>query len=1026
MASKSSASFSVGGVGSGSGRGGRAGGGGSSATRTKSVIQLTADLDITGVEEAARKVRRAAKESSAALTFDEKAFLKSWGKLRKEAAKEWGSALAAGAKASFSATSLKRISDAQASAARQINESRMRAEMLASKLRQKGIKQEEASEIRNALLIERKKLDGLKQRFSQEVKQVKYLAERREDAVREADERAKKSWAESAESAAGTFESHMDRLKRGEGLSDLFKTLGKRAETGSVQAARAAKEGGGKGMEGLANMLGKVGPALASLGALTAAVGVLVKMVIDADSAMKDLNRTLLDSGATIGDMAKSYDNAGDVIDRVRKTFTASDGAFAFNRLWGTDAKDHLQILGAYAEAGATMRELGRGAKDAAEETDKLRQATATALTWSRLLGKSTQETTGEVAGYMEDLGLTLKGVSERFSAIHVAAQASGFGVKRFFGQVLQATSGMSMYNVRLEEAASLLKSLGKVLGPKAGGEFLQHLTKGFADEGIQERYKRILLTGTSNVTKIMSQEAQTTAQEFARKLKDLSPEQAKAVTDALSGAGININEQDPRKLVEQMRKLSADKQAGVVSKARIGGAPDEIVQQLTSLLQLGGARGISGQAGALSQVGMGAKLAMLLKSASALNLGPVHKQNFEQRAAFESVTGISGTMYEELRRLSAEFEKTSEKLGLIQKSQKSGKPYDAAEAERMARTVGVYVDREGKRRRISLGEGDKFEPGQGVIIGNEMVDLLQTAGKELADVAKEQLPRNEQLALEVVKNTTDITKVLEQGVTYWLEQIYSVTQGIYNALGSNDERKNREQALGTLSEEVKNTHELVAAGERKIAGLEAEARTASPEDRGRLLDQAAEERKNLAPTKGREAALRAIQKNVYEHPADWKFFWESKTERDDFINRAIERAGPAAAEAAKNAAGLTGGVEDVLGQVGIRKGVPIESQDYRVRRGKKKVAEAAKAVQDAKNVPGGEDLLNWINTGQLPSPSGGLFDTGQRVPAGKAALTHAPGSGKGTTKNITNNFNVDPQGVWRSMERQKQVVGDD
>ena len=34
-----------------------------------------------------------------------------------------------------------------------------------------------------------------------------------------------------------------------------------------------------------------------------------------------------------------------------------------------------------------------------------------------------------------------------------------------FYGMILQATSGMGMYNVRLEEAGGLLIRLGQVLG---------------------------------------------------------------------------------------------------------------------------------------------------------------------------------------------------------------------------------------------------------------------------------------------------------------------------------------------------------------------------------------------------------------------------------------------------------------------------------------------------------------------------------------------------------------------------------
>ena len=990
---------------------------------------LSIGFDASQVDEAVRKIRRAAKDSTVSLTLDERTFLKTWGKVKQEARKAFAGAQLKAAEASFSPSMIKKLTSTYEASMKQVDEASIKAAKIASDLRSRAAKGLETRELSTALLIERKKLEGLKVRFGQEVKQARVLAERRLEFSREADERASQHWSKSAEDAASTFESHLERLKRGEGLGDLFKTLGKRAEVGSVQAARKVQAGeGGKKTEAVANILGKVGPALAAVGAVAAALGVLVKMMIDADEKMKEMNRTLLESGVTAGDIAKDYESAGDAIDRVRKTFTSADGAFSFNRLWGTDAKDHLQILGAYADAGLTMKEITANTRNAGEEMDRLRQATATTLTWSRLLGESSQQTAGNIAGYMEDLGLTLKGVSERFSSIEVAARGSGFGVKRFFGQVLQATSGMSMYNVRLEEAASLLKDLGKALGPKGGAEFLQNLTRGFGEEGITERYKRLLLTGGKS-GEVFGRETLNTLEDFSRKLKDLPDQESKAIRDALAGVGVNLGA-SPQKVVEQLRRLSPSQRSSALTRAEVGGANSNILGQLGNLFSLSGARGLGGQAQAIGQLGAGANLQLLLNAANSYLPGVrLDQYDFAQRAGFESTSGISGTQFEQLKRVGSRFQGQDRELSRIQRDLKQGKKYDPAEAERFARTLGVYVDRQGKRRRISLREGEDFAPEAGVPIGDTIGDLVQSAGKELQDIARDQLPRSEQLALEVVRNTTDVSKILEQGVVWWLEQIYSVTQGIYNLIGSEEERRNRQSALDALTREIDRAHEISTQSERRAADLEAQARVApTPQERQDLLAQAKEERDRGATAAGRTAALAAVRKKVFAQPANYKLPWDEKKSVEQFFDDALKGAGHEVVDAAKKA-GVAGSSQEVLGKIGLA-GRPVEDSEW-LRQSRLKATKAVKAASDAvrsaASTPEGH-TLGFGKPGGLISSGlpADFFDPTQRVPASAGPAKGGGAKSSGAPKVINNHFYSDPKQTVASMGRRNQVVGNE
>ena len=84
----------------------------------------------------------------------------------------------------------------------------------------------------------------------------------------------------------------------------------------------------------------------------------LAKIVIDADSAAKELNRTLLDSGMAGADLVDKYGRVRSVMDDITGYF---DKAIELNYEWGTTTKDHLQILGHYQEAGISGLVSGAG-----------------------------------------------------------------------------------------------------------------------------------------------------------------------------------------------------------------------------------------------------------------------------------------------------------------------------------------------------------------------------------------------------------------------------------------------------------------------------------------------------------------------------------------------------------------------------------------------------------------------------------------------------------------------------------------
>lgn len=890
-------------------------------TRSRSVLTMVADLQLTGMDSVQRKLKRLSGDFNEAISFDDKVFVKQWSRARTAVEKSWVQTMMKAAEASFNPGALRKISQQYETSMGRVDEARLRVEKLITQYRERQAKGLETRTLKEEIQREKRHIASLQKGFDAEMSHIRDAADKRRDAVEETNRMAKRTASEAAEEFGSSFSEQFDRLRSGD-FANFLKSAGKRFQVASVQASRRAGEGGPsqKTYEGLSTVLGKLGGAAIALGAVVAGFAALAKVVMDADSKAKDLNKTLLESGVAAGDLTLKYEDFGDSIDRVRRTFAGSEGSFDFNRIWGTDAKDHLQILGAYAEAGVSMRKLAAGAKDASDEMSRYREASAHALTYSKLLGVSANEIATQTSGYMEDLGLSLKGVQGRFSELELAARESGFGTKRFFSTVIQATSGLTGYNVRLSQSASLLKSLGKVLGVKAGGELLSQLQRGFGEEGYMDRYRRLMITGGKVSGQVFEQSAKDSVTELARVISESPEIQQATIRKVLSSFGIDIG---GKGAVAQLGKLSAGQQARLLDAARLEGVSDELVRSLRETVQVSrGARGgIATRAGTLESIGAGGTLAMKMLEAQNL-LGPLHELTGPQRGAAESITGVSGEQFSQLVQLSERFFSMDQRLSEVQKGLKGGAAFDTQLAEKMAREYGVYVDREGKRRRVLVEKGATFTPGMGEEIGNSLTEILTSHGKEFAKIAEEQVPRDIQLAQEMVQNTSEMSKILEQGVEYWLEQIYSAVQGIFTFLGSKTDQKNRMQAIESLTQDINKTHAMLDQQERDLSQLVKQARTASKADQPKLAADIAAKRETALSYKGKLSALTKVRSNLISTPAEFNLI-DAKT-AEQYQHDALVRSKQNMIEAARKA-GVTGTPEEVLSRIGMSSFFPSQ-----------------------------------------------------------------------------------------------------
>lgn len=698
--------------------------------------------------------------------------------------------------------------------------------------RKAGLSEAKKDQLRTLLDTERVKLKGLETRLKVERRGAEGIIERRKAVMQEAEKLAARTMAEAGEEFGQSISTAFENLKSGN-IGDIFKGMGKGAGArGEMLKEKGVASGGMKGemMQGLGGILKTLGPILLMVGALVAGIAAVGKMILDADAKAKELNRTLLDSGVAMGELTDSFGEGSENLGKLVRTFSNADGAFAFNRLWGTTAKDHLEIIGAYSKAGLTFKELQTSAAAAGTEMERLQAATAATLTYAKLLGTSNTEMAEIFATRMEEMGQNIDGVSKSLSAVHMAAQESGFGVKRFFNMVLQATTGMTMYNVRMEEAAGLLTRLGKILGAKMGGDFLQGLTKGFGDESTQDKHKRVMTTGTGRTKAVFGRSAEKTAADFLGKVND--QKMGPAFRKALEGSGLKLDMSSTKTLVRDIQRMTMGEQGKLLASARSTGN-DELVQQLESLTGVAqGAKGGTGNmAMNLGSLDMGGKLMMQLQQGMAVIGKPLHEMGEVETMAFENMTGVQGEQLMQLRAVSKAMYGNYDMLKGMAKAGKEGSP---AEKVNQAKQFGAIVEN-GKVVAARWDEASKT-----LVTGEKMDsigDYIQGQGDLFQKTAADTISSDTKLAQAQVAATTEMSKILEQGVEMLLMEINDAVQGISAWLTSGldaTERQAKKELVEELQAGFRGLREEERAASKKYSEAQSIAKTAKGADKAK------------------------------------------------------------------------------------------------------------------------------------------------------------------------------------------------
>jgi hypothetical protein len=300
-------------------------------------------------------------------------------------------------------------------------------------------------------------------------------------------------------------------MAKGAGISAKGKEMG-----GGMGAALKGLGGAMKGVGPLLGSLSKLGPMLGLVGS---AMFALIKVFLDADAAVKEMNRTVLEGGSTwdtYGAKGRNVEAGMGRMDESLKRLRDETTDLRMNLSMGTTAKEHQQVINTLEREGITLEKL---TVSFGKYTDISKQS----IVYSRLFGVSVDEISQMQAEMMQQMGSGLNDLGKEFDMIGKAAEDSGIAQNKFFAMLRGVSSDLSLYGVRIGETTKMLGQLGKVMSPRTADKFLKAFAQGFKGKSIQDRLKSMLLGGPGAI-KAIQQDISSQITDLVEKVKDAVP----------------------------------------------------------------------------------------------------------------------------------------------------------------------------------------------------------------------------------------------------------------------------------------------------------------------------------------------------------------------------------------------------------------------------------------------------------------------------------------------------------------------
>jgi hypothetical protein len=784
---------------------------------TEMITSIVAEWEVLGEDGVIRSIQNLAKRSKSAL--DPRLITDQWNAVLPKVGEKFRDTMKSAIRGGLDIKEVARFTESFSQLKGKMQGAIEKVAEIEGKLAQENLGLLEKARLKSQLKAQNQQVAAQQASFAADMRHVKRISERREEAMKDAAEILNRNMAEGVEAFGEGISNSFGKLKSGD-IGGLFKGAGK-----GVQGRGMAMQKGqmaqmkfiGPLVQKMGGLLTKIGPALMAIGAIAGGLALIAKLVMDADAHVKTFNKDILEAGVTVGDLEGGMKNLTKATGDLMEAFEGGD-MFGPNQSlalkWGLDTKELAGIYGGLGKIGQGMDRLVGGVAAGEDRVKALRTEMSRVVIYAKLLGESGAEMADKMGEYMEDLGLTLEGIQRKFGTIYGAAMESGFGVKRFFNMVLQATSGMSMYNVRIEEAASLMLQLSKILGMKAGGEFFDSMKNKANEMDAKERSKRMRVVGRGTMTKDVRAMFRTQLGDFLQAAKDVSEKKGMSLQQGLAKIGLGnfdadklrSGDKDETARLEKFMQGMTEAQVRAMKTSVRTGLDETMSAPIRQLIDLG--KGTAGTYGALmkamdSFTATGniafesSYLESLLKMGGFKDIGQAQQselgrhmlEEFSQRTGknltqlTEALEGFKGN-FEALNAQRDEVQALVKSIGLAGGSDTEAGRVLIAQLREMqakqAKDFQAFVNDNGEVVRGALREDGTVEELGGPIKDSREYLLAIGEGQK----ATEQVMSKQAAAAEaVVKHTRDMAAHLQQLVQHWMAKLFSLVNDLFNGL---------------------------------------------------------------------------------------------------------------------------------------------------------------------------------------------------------------------------------------------------
>ena len=535
----------------------------------------------------------------------------------------------------------------------------------------------------------------------------------------------------------------------------------------------------------LGKVLAPMGKLITVVGAAVAGVALLVKSFLDVEAGIKDINKGFVEMGGAANLGLGTGEGAAHELNSKLRMLQDTLSSVEFSKQWYTSPEMVQQVMQGFSEGGQTIGRMTAGISDVSQQMRVLQDSTAVALTYSNLLGKSVGEMSTDMGKLSFETGSSLQLIAEGFTAIHQVAAQSGFEVKRFYSAVLESTTGMGMYNTRIDEAAGLLSTLSNVLGQTVGSDFAKSINISFSTASYKELIKEGVLAGEAALRKNLRKDAKQQSDRLVHALRGLGSDQVKLVRDMFGKDGML----SPDDLYKKLSSMSEKDFSQNASELRAKGVDQGFIDQLEKAFDTAaGGQGKRLGDAQRAQTGVSKLIQKLLQVENIFGgrrLDQVGDDKFQTELAAVEGT-LSGVDVNTLRRVMQGVAADAANL--------TGKDSDPDVVKKLEKQYGVAVDNGKifKGVQDDFGELDREATLQRGEQLKSFNDLLRQSSefKEVAALQGDQVGEDIKLAREVSKNTNSMINVLKTGVSKYLQLIYRQVTNIWDWLWGQDEKK--------------------------------------------------------------------------------------------------------------------------------------------------------------------------------------------------------------------------------------------